>query len=256
MNSIKTMFKNAVPYEKDSPRKREIDRKLALFIARDFQPLNVVADRGFCNLLKKLDKRYKIPSRRTVTDKLIPELYREARERLQSTLDQVNSVALTIDAWTSVSNKSFLGITAHYFDKNYTLHARALDVIEIKTDETAEELGRLVKSSLDEWHIFEKVHHIVTDSASNMICMVKNHLKKKHFPCIAHVLNLIVDKTLNKLPAEDPVTIAISKCKHLATFFHHSPKATRLLENANRNSLEPGELQKRKIIQYVSILFS
>ncbi len=103
-------------------------------------------------------------------------------------------MALTIEVWTFVANTSFLGITDHYFNKTYTLRARALHVIQVKTNETSENLAKLVRSSSNEWGIFEQVHHIVTDSVAPMISMVSNHLMKKHFPCIAHTLNLMVQK--------------------------------------------------------------
>lgn len=44
----------------------------------------------------------------------------------------------------------------------------------------------------------------------------------------------------------------ITKCKVLVTFFHHSPKATRMLKEANKKIVEEGENVSGKLIQYVN----
>ncbi len=92
------MWKNVIPYGADAPRKRAIDRRLTMFIARDFQPFNVVADKGFRKLIRKLDRRYKIPSRKTLSEKLIPECYEEAKKKLLWEFEKVDFILLTIDA--------------------------------------------------------------------------------------------------------------------------------------------------------------
>lgn len=75
-------------------------------------------------------------------------------------------------------------------------------------------------------------------------------LNKKHFPCFAHSLNLVLRNAITKCNNNE-VLLIITKCKNLVTFFHHSPKATRLLKKVNKNVVEKEENVPGKLIQYV-----
>lgn len=43
-------------------------------------------------------------------------------------------------------------------------------------------------------------------------------LKKKHFPCVVHILNLVKD-VLSKLFEENLILLAIQKCEEFVSFF-------------------------------------
>lgn len=252
--SIKSFFKNIIPYDKNSQRKKDLNRKLAIMIARDFQPLSIVEDKGFLDFIKVLNPRYAIPSRKTMTNSILPECYEIAKQNLKDLLEKVHSVSLTIDEWTSTANESYLGITCHFFEEllnsSINLHSTALDILLIEKDKTANNLSELIRNCLNEWGIFDKVNHIVTDNAANMKLTVEL-LNKKHFPCFAHSLNIVLKNAIIKCN-NDEVSAVITKCKNIVTFFHHSPKATRLLKEANQKLTEeniPG-----KLIQYVIII--
>ncbi|XP_029160189.1 zinc finger BED domain-containing protein 6-like, partial [Nylanderia fulva] len=155
------------------------------------------------------------------------------------------------DGWTSNANESYLGITCHFFKvTNFlTLHSTTLDVILIEKDETANNLSQLIRNCLTDWEIFDKVNHIVTDNAANMKLTVEL-LNKKHFPCFAHSLNLVLKNAITKCNNKEVLSI-ITKCKNLVTFFHHSSKASRMLKEANKKLAEEGETVPCKLIQYI-----
>jgi len=142
-------------------------------------------------------------------------------------------------------------VLPHFFeeisDSSLALHITALDVL-IEKDETAYNLSQLFKNCLTE--IFDKVNHIVTDNAANMKLTVEL-LNKKHFPCFAHSLNLVLRNAIIK-SNNNEVQSVITKRKNLVTFFHHSPKATRMLKEANKKLAEEGENVPGKLIQYVN----
>lgn len=50
-------------YINNSPRKIELDSSLMRMIAIDVQPFSIVNDKGFRELVNKLDPRYKLPSK-------------------------------------------------------------------------------------------------------------------------------------------------------------------------------------------------
>lgn len=160
--SMKNLFKNIIPYDKNSKKKKNLDQKLAMMIAKDFQPLSLVEDEGFRDFVKALNPKYEIISRKILTNSVLPECYEMAKKNLKNLLEKAHAVSLTIDGWTSNANESYVGITCHFFEENsdssLALHSTALDVILIKKDETAYNLSELIRNCLTEWGIFDKVN--------------------------------------------------------------------------------------------------
>ena len=69
------MKQKCKPYAPGSNDKKGIDETLARFIIRGLQPLCIVEDIGFVEFVRRLDKRYILPSRRTLRDVLISKAY-------------------------------------------------------------------------------------------------------------------------------------------------------------------------------------
>lgn len=66
-------------------------------IVKDLQPLSVVEQEGFKNLIKTLDPRYRMPSRKFFMGEKIPSLYEECCSKVKRCLDAAHSVVLTTD---------------------------------------------------------------------------------------------------------------------------------------------------------------
>lgn len=54
---------------------RQKNKDLAKMTALDFQPFSVVGDKGFRKFIHALNPMYAIPSRKTLSQKIIPSLY-------------------------------------------------------------------------------------------------------------------------------------------------------------------------------------
>jgi len=67
----------SVEYVPDSQHKKMLDKYVMLMIAKDVQPFSMVADEGFLDLMKKMDPKYKLPSRNYFRDVMLPKLYDE-----------------------------------------------------------------------------------------------------------------------------------------------------------------------------------
>ena len=48
--------------------------KLVGFVAKDLQPLSVIADSGFIELMEYVEPKLKLPSRSTLADSWLPEI--------------------------------------------------------------------------------------------------------------------------------------------------------------------------------------
>ncbi len=75
---------------------------------------------------------------------------------------------------------------------------------------------------------------MTTDAASNMQkAMEESMVIDKHFKCVDHVINVCVQRALN-----DPaVSVAVQKCKDLASATHRSSSKT---EKLKKTALENG----------------
>ena len=58
--------------------------KLVGFIAKDLQPLSVVEDSGFIDLMEYVEPTFKLPYRSTLTYSWLPEIYETERSKLKS----------------------------------------------------------------------------------------------------------------------------------------------------------------------------
>lgn len=67
-------------------RQNTIDEELAKMVARDFQPFSIVDDKGFRRFTHALNPMYAIPSRKSLSQKIIPGLYNRERASLQETV--------------------------------------------------------------------------------------------------------------------------------------------------------------------------
>ena len=89
------------------------------------RPFSTISSEAFRNILHEAEPRYRFPARDTLSDKIIPTLYKVERAQLKDELKQTPAVALTTDGWTSQATQSYLATTAHYIT-NWKLRSKVL----------------------------------------------------------------------------------------------------------------------------------
>ena len=102
------------PYKSTVTRKYHIDKLILGLITTDMQPISVVEDAGFRKLVKYLDPRYTMVSRKHLSKKLLPTRYHEEKANLIITLQKAEFVAITTDQWTSKANDGYTTYTCHH----------------------------------------------------------------------------------------------------------------------------------------------
>ena len=55
-------------------------------IALDSQPISIVDDVGFCRLLSLLEPRYTIPSRKYISEKIIPQVFEDVKDAVSQAI--------------------------------------------------------------------------------------------------------------------------------------------------------------------------
>ena len=73
-------------------------------IALDNQPLSIVENTGFRNLMRKVKPKYNIPGRKYFTENIIPQLYEETKSEIRRGVMSATAISVTTDMWTNINN--------------------------------------------------------------------------------------------------------------------------------------------------------
>ena len=194
-----------------------MDEVLAKMIAQDLQRYSIVEDPGFRQFTNELNPHYILPSRKTLSNTIMPELYRRTHEEIEQKVRRVQAVCLTMDCWTSRTTTSFMSVTCHFID-DYKMVSVLLDCFEMSERHTADNLSEQLVRVAREWGIADKVVACVSDNASNVVKAIQN-TGWPHLFCFAHTLNLIVHSGINAIKKVD-------KVKAILEYLHKSTVAT------------------------------
>ena len=114
-------------------RSQRIHKRIGEMIALNCHPFSLVEDEGFTRLLRELEPRYSLPSRRYFTENIVTNLFDNLKTKVTQAVSGVNFFSFTTDIWTTnVSNKSLLSLTAYWITDTFErkavmLHAQRID---------------------------------------------------------------------------------------------------------------------------------
>ena len=73
---------------------------------------------GFLSMVKKLDPRYEVISRKYFSKTMLPSLYTETCERVTKELQEAEYYSVTTDVWSSTGKlEPYLAVTVQYINK-------------------------------------------------------------------------------------------------------------------------------------------
>lgn len=151
-----------------------------------------------------------LPKSRTVIPKLISErynLYKDiVRKKLQSSW---SSIHFSLDIWTSPNRHLFLGICAHFIERQSDKLSKALLALRTIGDHSGRTQFTILLPVLEDYNIVNKIGSIVGDNhgANDTLCrMISKHMKDavniawdattQRTRCIGHIINLAVQAFL------------------------------------------------------------
>ena len=207
-----------------SIRKQKLDELLLHMIVKDMQPSSIVENSGFNEFVVALDPRYKLPSRRTVMRSLLTQRYETTKGSIMKDLQEIESVAITTDFWTSRNTENYITVSCHFIDHLWGLKSYILSTYQVKMSHTAENIVSELKAITDKWGITVKITCIVTDNAANIVAAARL-TGWRHLPCMTHTLILIVQESIEKV--EDLVV-------QIVTYFKQSVKAKNKLQEIQK----------------------
>lgn len=72
---------------------------------------------------------YTMPSRKTLSDSLLLQMYQSVLNKVKADLRDVSALYLTTDGWTSITNQHFIALTVHYINSDTKLCSRLIGCI-------------------------------------------------------------------------------------------------------------------------------
>lgn len=249
-NFIRTTAKCATAYreirlykENFRSTKSKIDADLMDLFIDSYQPFSLVEERAF-NKFCQWIPGYELPSRKTVSQKLLPSLYENTISTVHKviTTNDLQTICLTADLWTSRANESYLAVTGHYINERFELKSILLKCANFEGSHTSDNIQRALIDITNTWSLTDKVNFVVTDNAAN-IQRALNDMQWKHYGCFAHTLNLIVQDSL-KIVEE-----SLNKLKRIVRLFKTSTSALeKLLKAQTRDN---STVTPKRLIQEV-----
>ena len=178
----------------NNPRAARVSRKIGEMIALDSQPMSIVDDVGFVRLLQTIEPRYSIPSRKYITDTVLPRIHSDVLEKVKNELEEARWISCTSDIWsTEVSHDSLISLTAHWVTNQFERKSIMLQAASLPGSHTADAIRRKYLEMFDKWEIEDsQLHCFVVDNAANM----KKAMKDGGYTyqgCFAHTLQLVIN---------------------------------------------------------------
>jgi hypothetical protein len=191
---------------------------LIKWIVADNQAFSVTESPEFVELLRFL-KREAVPPGGDTIKIEIEKLFGIVKMKVEDMFRDLDApVALSQDAWSSQSMDAFLGIYAHYIDKDWSLQALPLDFVPLKGSHSGQNLAQSFISAAGQSKI-RSLSAIVCDNASNnntfMATLEKMSLEQdldqlegfdadsNRQRCLPHTVNLICKAFLKTLFGKD-----------------------------------------------------
>ena len=82
-----------------SSRWNKLTDSICYFIAKDMHPLDTMDEKGFHHLLQSFEPRYNPPSRKMITTKYMPQMYKGEKAKITHHLSGIGSFSLTTRTW-------------------------------------------------------------------------------------------------------------------------------------------------------------
>jgi zinc finger BED domain-containing protein 1 (E3 SUMO-protein ligase ZBED1) len=222
-------------------KSKQFDEQLIKMIVKEFHPFSIVEDPEFVKFVKLLCPGYSLPTRKTVSNNLLQQLYLSNLEKVKINFKEASAVCLTTDSWTSINNESFTAITAHYLDSKLKLKSILLECLSFHNRHTAENISICLKDCVRNFHLQEKIVCCITDNAANEVAAIRL-CNWRHLPCFAHSLNLALQQSLKEI---SNITI---KVKSIVEYFKRNAHALSKLQSIQEQMKSPKLKLKQDVI--------
>lgn len=154
-------------------------KKIGAFIARGLQSYSAVEEPCFIDMIRCAIPEYVVPSRKTFSRTVVPNLYETKKNELKDSVRDVfdnggaDFVTLTTDGSTSRAGDSYVCVMAHMMDRDFRQHAYALVCRPMPQEHTGENIAQFLQDVIDDWGLPDHIPiFVVTDNGRNFVSAV------------------------------------------------------------------------------------
>ena len=173
-----------LPKKITQSQQKKIDSSFLKLFIKDLQPFRIVEDEGFKEFVSALNPNYVLPSRKKISNTLVPALYEKTVNETKELLKTVRACGLTTDCWTSCNNEGYIGVTVHFVNEDFKACSKLLGCVCFNESHTAVNLSEQLKNLTEEYEVFDKIVLATPDKALN-IQSALDFLKWKQVGCLA-----------------------------------------------------------------------
>ena len=131
-----------------------MDRKVAKVILTSCVSWSIIDNEAFGELCGELlTGRYNLPSRYYIQENVMTPMYEETKVLIKNELKKQVNIGLTTDAWTSLTQQSYITVTAHIINEAMEFKSYVLDTTEITNRHTSENLMNHIEKILSQYKI-------------------------------------------------------------------------------------------------------
>jgi len=186
---------------KKSLEEKTFEDYLIDFIADGKHSFRIVEEKSFIAMINSLNKNAKIPTRQTIKTKISKKVSKKEIEIENELNKSVSRVSLTTDIWSSISNDTYMSLTAHFIDEKMKIQNILLDFSLIPHPHSGDEIAEKIKLTLNKFKIEDKIMAVTSDNATNNVNAMLN-FTFPHFRCFAHIMHLSVTNGLKNFKNE------------------------------------------------------
>ena len=189
----------------------KFNEKLIKWVVKKYLPYNFFDDDDSQDLFHYLNPSAILPLRSQLKA-LIENQFTKKHEIIMSILrSNLSKISFTLDGWTSITNRSYYGITGHFIDDNWILQSLIIDFCQSRGEHTGKDIANCFLKVIDNYELSNKIMGITVDNASaNTKFMVELSgllpsfdSENQHFRCAAHILNLSTQDMFSFLKIDD-----------------------------------------------------
>ncbi|KAM6930031.1 zinc finger BED domain-containing protein 4 [Lycodopsis pacificus] len=135
-------------FDRHDPRQVLISEAIAKMIVRDLQPVSIVENQGFRELLQLLEPRYTPEPQHYIQSQLLLAYVYQAQLATRQALASVHALSLSLDLWRGLTGATsgYVGVTCHFLTSDWQMRSALLACLPL----TGGSSGNRVLSDFDE----------------------------------------------------------------------------------------------------------
>jgi hypothetical protein len=209
---------------------------LAIAVATGCFPFAMVDNPGFRFLAQKWVPGIKLPSRTSIRTEIM-KLYETYKTHVGRLIEEeaTEGVCTTMDAWTDIEIRPFIGVTISFVDTSFKLRTFNLATRFFDVPHTSKNIAEKHEEVFTGFGVSPAIAFAtVTDNGANFAGAVEYlHDNITNFYCAAHTLQLVLGKAFAKGAGSYEFHNIVACAQRIARTIRISPAKRKLLRERN-----------------------